>query len=159
MSRFVCFGVASSAWLATIAVAPSHALRAAGLAWFASWLVQMIVSATSWILPFGRAAEIAPGLVRLPGIRRYARVARWIHPLPFDRHAPRDLDAAMAAAEATHAVTFVVVIVLALAALAAGDGAMAVFLTLWNVVFNLYPVAVQRRNRDRLRRVARRAGR
>jgi hypothetical protein len=162
--RFVSFGVVSAAWLATIVFRAWSPLRAAGLAWFATWGIQIAVSLVSWMHPLSlpsryyRPASAAgrsrlsrlSQLSRLAGVKRFGRVARWIHPLHFDRGCPQALDARMAAAETTHVITLVAVGMLAVASLARGYPAMALFLAVWNVLFNLYPVVLQRHNRARL---------
>lgn len=56
----------------------------------------------------------------------------------------------MRAAETTHAVTLMVLIVLTGVMFAAGATELSGFLLLWNGLFNLLPVLLQRHNRARL---------
>jgi hypothetical protein len=161
--RFVVFGVACSVWLAVIMTAPSPALHAAGLSWFVNWGVQIAVSVVSWMVPvslpasYYRAGLRRRGLPLAPwfGLDRFGRVARWLHPLPFNRRFPGELEAAMAAAETTHAITFVVVTLLAVGLAERGSATLALLLVFWNMLFNLYPAALQRHNRGRLEHLRR----
>jgi hypothetical protein len=165
--RFVSFGLVSAAWLATIVFWARSPLRVAGMAWFATWGVQIAISVVSWKHPLSlpsryyRPLSLGSGsrfsrLSCLAGVKHFGRVARWIHPLHFDSGCPQALEARMAAAETTHVITLAVVGVLAVASLTRGCPAMALFLAVWNILFNLYPVALQRHNRARLWRVKRR---
>jgi hypothetical protein len=160
----VSFGAACSGWLLLIVVGRgTPALHAAGLAWFLTWGTQIVVSATSWILPFSFPSlyyrswpvPCARRLARWFGVVRFGRWARRINPLQFDRRSPRELESTMTAAETTHAMTLLIVTALAVGSLVRGSATLALFLGLWNVLFNLYPVALQRHNRARLRRVSR----
>jgi hypothetical protein len=56
----------------------------------------------------------------------------------------------MNAAEAAHALLFVMVSVIAIAALMLGWADSALWLTVFNIVLNAYPVMLQRYNRLRL---------
>jgi hypothetical protein len=166
--RFVLFAVACAAWLGAMLIRPeSPLILAAGLAWFVNWSIQIAVTLIAWRSPFSlparyyqsfadhsSASSARPAPVRVPGLRFYKRVAQWINPFCVDRASPHLLDAAIDAAETTHAVTFGIVGVLALLFAAAGAIGVAACLTLWNVLFNLYPIALQRHTRARLRRGA-----
>lgn len=160
-SRYVTFGAACVLWLLMVVSTPSSAVHAAGLAWFTTWGVQMVVSATFWIRPlflpslYYRPWPLpnARRLARRLGVVRFGRWARWINPLPFDRRSPRELESTLTAAETTHAITLFTVSALAVAFLVRGSTVLALFLVLWNVLFNLYPVVLQRHNRARLRRL------
>jgi hypothetical protein len=140
--------------------AESAMLRAAGRAWFATWSVQIVVSLIWWTRPFSLPARYyepfhAPFGRRLPhlaNVDRFQRLAHAIHPFHVTRRSPGDLATVVSAAETTHIVTFGIVSVLSVALGARGATGTGVFLVVWNVLFNLYPVAVQRRIRARLRR-------
>jgi hypothetical protein len=165
--RFLCFGAACGVWLGAMAAwRDATVLQTAGHAWFATWGIQAAVVLTFWTRPFSlpiryyQPLVVGPAwLTRIPGVDRYARVARFFNPLPFDRRSPRTLEAALGAAETTHAITFTVVLALMVLATASGALMTAAFLGLWNVLFNLYPVALQRHNRARLQRLTLRRAR
>jgi hypothetical protein len=162
--RFILFAVACAAWIGAMLIWPeSWAIAAAGRAWFVNWGIQIAVTLIAWRSPFSlperyyqplAGPHSSAWLARVSGIRFYKRVAQWINPFSIDRGSPRRLDAAIDAAETTHAVTFVIVAVLALLFAAWGAIAVAMCLTLWNVLFNLYAIALQRHTRARLRRGA-----
>ena len=166
-SRFLLFAALSAGWLAAMQMTgASTLLYAAGLAWFATWLVQAMVSVAFWIWPFSlptryyrpigrRGRRWSQAVSRACGLEFYRRAARRIHPLRCGRRSLSDLESAIRAAETTHIVAFGVVSMLALFALIAGQSSTAISLVVWNVICNFYPAAVQRYTRARLDRVSR----
>jgi len=161
--RVWLFITACAAWLGAMHARPDSTLAVAGGTWFANWIVQMAVAGLyrrrPFLLPEGyytRDSWPLALLARLPGLDGFGRAAAVLHPFRYDRRRPQEADARMRGAETTHAITGGVMTAVA-AALAAG-AAPAAALTLcgWNVVFNVYPVALQRRNRERLSCLARR---
>jgi hypothetical protein len=161
--RYKTFGALSTAWLAVVVLCTDPSmLRDAGLGWFMNWGIQMLVSFAYWKRPVSFppryyrpwSAHAPLRLARLLGVEQFGRIARWINPLSFDKRSPRALHAATMAAETTHLITLVLVGALAASFLVRRSLRMALFLGVWNVLFNLYPVALQRHNRARLRRVA-----
>src|SRR5262245_20064022 len=158
--RFVIFGLACVAWIVAMTVFESPALEAAGRAWFINWGIQIVVSIAFWIHPFAplkpdrRFGRWSARFARLCGVPCFGKIASRIHPLEFDLHSMAGLQAAMISAEATHRVTCVAVGVIAVAGVASDAIAMAAFLTLWNALFNVYPVVLQRHNLSRVCGVA-----
>lgn len=167
--RFLIFAAACLAWFAAMVMfTESRVLQAAGAAWFANWSVQIAVSATSWRRPFSLPERYyrplfsyeSPHLARLFGVRLGGRIANWINPFRFDRRSPRELEAIIGAAETTHVITLSVITVITLVLVAWAATGLALFLALWNVLFNLYPIAIQRHTRRRLQQlIMRRASR
>lgn len=167
-ARFAGFGLLCAAWAAAMAFSGRPLVYAAGEAWFLNWSVQIGVTLLRWTYPFSLPARYyrpwrrrGPGSASgLPfyGMSFFERVVKRINPLPFDRRSFATLDAAMRAAETTHAITFATGWLLAAALAAAGSVATASFLALWNVTFNAYAIALQRQNRARVQRLARRRG-
>jgi hypothetical protein len=160
--RFLVFGVACATWLVVVVVwRESVLVRSAALAWFTLWGIQIAVVITFWLHPFSLPGRYyRPGPVHPPpwvrrhtGLRLFNRLARRINRHAFDRRMPLGLDVALGNAETTHVITFAIVGVLALV-LVIPHPAIALFLTMWNVLFNVYPIALQRRNRWRVQRVA-----
>jgi Glycosyl-4,4'-diaponeurosporenoate acyltransferase len=86
---------------------------------------------------------------RLLRSRGYRRINPDFH-LRNGRRGLADLEAMMQAAEAAHALLFLVVGAIAAGALLAGWFDAAAWLTLFNLLFNGYPVMLQRYNRLRL---------
>jgi Glycosyl-4,4'-diaponeurosporenoate acyltransferase len=160
--RFVIFGALTLGWVAAIAVSARPALHAAAYAWFLNWSIQIAVTVASWVHPFSLPPRyyrpprqpMPAAWARLSGLRLYGRVVNWLTPLAFDRRSPGEIDAAFRAAETTHAITLATVMVVAAVCLATGAVAAGLCLALWNVLFNLYPIALQRNNRARLSRLA-----
>jgi hypothetical protein len=66
---------------------------------------------------------------------------------------------AMLGAATTHFITFLIVTLLTIAVAAFDSIGSALFLALWNILFNAYPVALQRHNVARLDAVAHRVAR
>jgi hypothetical protein len=158
--RFVLFGAICTGWLGAMRLnAESTIVRAAGAAWFATWTVQAAVSLALWMRPFSlpacyyrpRRSRRMRGLARALGMPLCRRIAQWINPFPCDRRCLSDLEGAVRAAETTHVVAFAILTVVAIAF--ALDGAVwdVVFLLVWNTLCNLYPAALQRHTRVRLR--------
>jgi hypothetical protein len=156
--RFVLFGAACAVWLTAMTIWTNAALQAAGRAWFTLWGIQILVTLWSWVRPFPAAVR-APstpdrlGLSHLPGLDRFGQLAARIHPLQFRARTPLEAEACMANAEATHTVTLLVVTMYAGVVGTWRSVSLAIFLAVWNVVFNLYPIALQRRNRARVSRI------
>jgi hypothetical protein len=163
--RYVLFGVLCAAWLGSMVLFwQSVVVFSAGVAWFTTWGIQIVVAISFWVhlfqLPARRDCHDRPLIATIPssvsrwlGLPLFGRIAGWINPFRYDRHAPHDFDTAMIAAETTHSITFTIVIVLAIVFALRGPVALALFLTLWNVLFNVYPIALQRHNRARLRQL------
>jgi hypothetical protein len=158
----VWFAAICLAWLAAYARWPDvPAVGAPALAWFTTWGIQVAVVMTYWARPFALPDRYYGALVvrrarrrRMIRLRRFGRVATRINPLTADIRRVSELRAAMRSAETTHAVSLVLVGGAMLAAIAEDADAFAMCLLLWNVLFNLYPVVLQRQNRARLEAVA-----
>jgi hypothetical protein len=158
--RFILFGAICTGWLAALHFDDeSTILRAAGATWFATWTVQATVSLALWIRPFSlperyyrpRPSRRLRQLARALGMRLCRRIAQWVNPFPCERRSLPDLEAAIDAAETTHIVAFAILTVVAIAFALGGDVWNAFFLVLWNTLCNLYPAALQRHTRLRLR--------
>lgn len=80
---------------------------------------------------------------------------RWVPDFNLSRACmtPRDLLKQMQDAEAAHAVVFGLMLLCSGAALVAGSWYAAVWLLVFNVVLNAYPVMLQRYNRGRVQRI------
>ncbi len=162
--RFVIFGAVCVAWLVAMELWPGTALRAATQAWFTTWAVQAATSLASWArqaddAPKGPAPTPVPAfrwLADLPGVARFGRIVGWLYA---GQPGPRswfDVDRGMARAAQTHTHTVCVLAVVTAVATVAGAWAFAACLCVCNVLLNLYPVALQQRNRQRVARVAQR---
>lgn len=163
--RYVIFAAVCGGWLVAMSVfAESLAVHAAARAWFTNWAFQIAVSITSWICPDvlrtpTAIAKRGRPVARPPGVLVFGAVARRIHPYACGPRTLAGLRDAMMSAEATHLTTAVVVCVLSIVLGLAGSVEIALFLTLWNVLFNVYPIALQRHNLARLRGIAMRQAR
>ncbi len=163
--RFALFAALCAGWMAAMTIGDHPLVHAAGVAWFVNWSVQITVTLVSWVHPFalpnryyqpwGRAhGRPAP---RLVGAWIFEAVVRRINPFPFafDRRSFATIEGVMRAAETTHALTFTIGIVLTAGFAATGSSLVALCLAFWNVIFNAYAIALQRRNRARIQRLAR----
>lgn len=163
-TRFAIFGGLCVTWALAMSVSDHVLVQAAGTAWFANWTIQVTVTLVSWAQPFTLPNRYyqpwwqaeATGMPPLFGLWIFEEVVRRINPLPFRRHSFATLDEVMRAAETTHAITFVIGTVLAMGMAASGSILTASCLAFWNVIFNAYAIALQRRNRVRIGQLARR---
>jgi hypothetical protein len=154
--RFAIFGCASLTWLWAMSAMGNPTVHAAGVAWFVIWGIQTVVSAMSWFwqptprlpcrlpLPQGRLAY-------LPGIGWFGRAVGLLYPFRVERSRLADIAFSMQAAETTHTISLVIVSVLAVLLLARGSTTTAFLLLLENMLFNLYPIALQQQNLARVR--------
>jgi len=166
--RFVVFAMTCAAWLAAMEIGGEIPLvLAAGRAWFMNWAVQIAVAVVSWNRPFSLPLRyyqplrrrVPIWLLRLAGVRRFASIAHIINPHSFDRRLPVRLETALRKAETTHVITFVLIVLVAGILVARRAILLALCITVWNILFNGYPVAVQRHNRWRLQQLASRRAR
>jgi hypothetical protein len=163
--RFVVFALVCLLWLSVLVFYPDATIAgAAGRAWFANWGMQSLVSLACRVHPFRfRILEdTANGhepLAQLPGLVWFGKLAHRLHPFIVQPKSLSALHDTMISAEATHLVTSVLVAILTAVSALRGELEVALFLGVWNLLFNLYPVALQRHNLNRLRGVRNRRDR